>query len=249
MHLENSVALVTGASRGIGAAVSRTLAGHGAAVGVNYLNSQAAAEAVVADIIGTGGRAIAVQGDSRDPDDMNAAVRAVEDALGSIDTLVINAAMSFPTKPFLEIDWADFRAKLTGEIASAFHVCRAVVPGMVERRRGSIVAISSTLSRQPAPGYGAHTTAKSGLDGFVKSLALELAPQGIRVNVVAPGLTETDATAHIPGEVKAMMAEHIPMRRCSVPDDIARVVAFLASDMSDYLTGAYLPASGGHLML
>ena len=119
----------------------------------------------------------------------------------------------------------------------------------VERRRGSIVAISSTLSRQPAPGYGAHTTAKSGLDGFVKSLALELAPQGIRVNVVAPGLTETDATAHIPGEVKAMMAEHIPMRRCSVPDDIARVVAFLASDLSGYLTGAYLPASGGHLML
>ncbi|PIO96444.1 SDR family oxidoreductase [Pleomorphomonas carboxyditropha] len=249
MRLENSVALVTGASRGIGASVGRMLAGYGAAVGVNYFSNRDAAEAVVADIAATGGRAIAVQGDSRDPDAMTAAAREVESALGPIDILVINAAMAFPTRPFLDIGWADFEAKVTGEVASAFHVCKAVAPGMAARRHGSIIAISSTLSRQPAPGYSAHTTAKSGLDGFVKSLALELGPHGVRANIVAPGITDTDATAHIPGDVKAAMAEHIPLRRRGTPDDIARVVAFLASDASGYLTGAYLPANGGNLML
>lgn len=249
MRLDNSVAFVTGASRGIGASISRMLAGCGAAVGVNYLSNRVAADTVVEEIISAGGRGIAIQGDSRDPDDMGTAIAALENAFGAIDTLVINAAMSFPTKSFLDIDWADFRAKLIGETASAFHVCRAVVPGMIERRRGSIIAVSSTLSRHPAPGYSAHTTAKSGLDGFVKSLALELGPLGIRANVVAPGLTETDATAHIPNEAKAMMAEHIPLHRCGTPDDIAGIVAFLASDLSGYMTGAYLPASGGNIML
>lgn len=249
MRLDNSVAFITGASRGIGASISRMLAGSGAAVGVNYLSNRTAADTVVDDILAAGGRAVAIQGDSRDPDDMNVAIGALEQAFGPIDTLVINAAMSFPTKPLLEIDWTDFRTKLIGEAASAFHVCRAVVPGMIKRRRGSIIAISSTLSRHPALGYSAHTTAKSGLDGFIKSLALELGPHGIRANIVAPGLTETDATAHIPNEIKAVMAEHIPLRRCSTPDDIAKVVTFLASDLSGYVTGAYLPAGGGNIML
>jgi 3-oxoacyl-[acyl-carrier protein] reductase len=249
MLLENRTAFVTGASRGIGAAIARKLASHGATVGVNYLQNREAAEAVVAQIEAGGGRAVAVQGDTRNPEQTDALVREVTSALGPIDTLVVNAAMSFPTVSFMDFAWEDFEAKLVGEISSAFNACRAVVPGMIDQGKGSIIGISSALSRQPSPGYIAHATAKSGLDAFMKSLALELGPNCIRVNVVAPGLTETDATAHIPAEIKAGMAQHIPLCRCGQPDDIAGVVALLASDEACYVTGSYIFASGGMQML
>lgn len=248
MLLKDRVALVTGASRGIGAAISRKFAEEGAAVGVNYFQSQTAALEVVQQIEAAGGRAAAVQADSRNRDQVEAMVSAVEEALGAIDILVVNASMTFPTKPFLNYEWGDFEAKLVGEIASAYHVCRAVVPSMVKRGGGSVIAVSSTLSRVPGPGFVAHATAKSALDSFVKSLALELGPVGVRVNTVAPGLTETDATAHIPAEMKDAIAKHTPLGRCAQPEDIAGVATFLASDLSQYLTGAYIPASGGTLM-
>ncbi len=249
MLLKDRVALVTGASRGIGAAIAKQLAKEGAAVGVNYFSSPDAAREVVQRIEKAGGRATAVRGDTRNNGEVEAMVAEVERTLGPIDILVVNASMSFPMVPFLDFKWADFEAKLIGEIGSAFHACRAVVPGMVERGHGAVIAISSTLSRHPGPGFSAHTTAKSGLDGFMKSLALELGPQGVRVNVIAPGLTETDATAHLPAEMKAGIAQQIPLGRCAVPDDIATMVTFLASDNAAYLTGAYIPACGGLLML
>jgi 3-oxoacyl-[acyl-carrier protein] reductase len=120
---------------------------------------------------------------------------------------------------------------------------------MIQRRRGCIIAVSSGLSRQPGPGFSAHTTAKSGLDGFMKSLALELGPQGIRVNVVAPGLTETDATAFIPAAAKAAAGSHLPLGRIGQPEDVAGIIALVASDEAGYLTGQYLSAGGGGMML
>jgi 3-oxoacyl-[acyl-carrier protein] reductase len=115
---------------------------------------------------------------------------------------VLNVGLSFPVVPFLDYDWADFEANLGGELKAAFLCCKEVVPSMAEQKRGCIISVSSTLSRFPREGFCAHSSAKSALDAFIKSLALELGPQGIRVNAIAPGLTKTDATAFLPEEQK-----------------------------------------------
>lgn len=120
---------------------------------------------------------------------------------------------------------------------------------MIEQQRGCIIAVSSGLSRDPGEGFIAHSTAKSGLDAFVKSLALELGPHGIRVNVVAPGLTLTDATAQLPQEYKEASAQTIPLKRNGLPEDVAGAILLLASEEARFVTGAYLPVSGGIQML
>lgn len=249
MLLQNRVALVTGASRGIGAATARLLAAQGAAVGVNYVGNREAALAVVDGIRNAGGRALAVQADVTVPEQVERMVDAVRAEFGEIDTAVLNAGMNFPVKPFLEYDWPAFETKLVGELKSAFHCCRALVPAMVERGGGCIVAVSSTLSRHSSEGFVAHCTAKSGLDAFVRSLATELGPAGIRVNTVAPGLTRTDATAFIPEEAKQAMGSALPLGRVAEPDDIAGAVLWLVSDLARHVTGTYTPVCGGGLML
>ncbi len=247
--MTGKVAIVTGASRGIGAATAKRLAAHGAVVAVNYMNSRDAAEAVVREIVAGGGKAIAVQADVRDAAQVEAMAATVAGALGAVDILVLNASINFPIVPFLAFRWEDFEAKLTGELKSAFFCCKAFVPGMVERKRGSIVAVSSGLSRHPGYGFCAHSTAKSGLDAFMKSLALELGPSGVRVNVVAPGLTETDATSFLKPEYKEGTAKATPLQRIGVPEDVAGAVLFMASDEARFVTGGYLPVSGGVQML
>jgi 3-oxoacyl-[acyl-carrier protein] reductase len=249
MLLSGRTALITGSSRGIGAATARLFGAEGAAVAVNFHRSEEAARSVVATIRDGGGRAEAFRADVREPSQVQEMVRQAEEALGPIDTLVINASIGFPVTPFLEYDWSDFEAKLTGELRAAFHVTKAVAPGMVERGRGCIIGISSGLSRHPGFGFCAHSTAKSGLDGFLKSLALELGPQGIRVNTVAPGLTITDATAHMPQERRAQVARMTPLGRVAEPDDVAGAVLVLASRHARFVSGAYLPPSGGIQML
>ncbi|MBN1478070.1 SDR family oxidoreductase [Candidatus Sumerlaeota bacterium] len=249
MLLSGQTAVVTGASRGIGAATAKALARHGAAVAVNYFKSPEAAKAVVDEIVTSGGKAVAVRADVRDEAEVQAMATEVGKSLGPVDTLVLNASIGFPVVPFLEFRWEDFEAKLVGELRSAFLCCKAFVPGMVERGGGSVIAISSGLSRHPGQGFCAHSTAKSGLDAFVKSLALELGPSGIRVNVVAPGLTLTDATAWLSQEAKDATARSTPLGRVAVPEDVAGAVVFLASDEARFVTGTYLPTSGGVQML
>ena len=248
MSLAGNVALVTGASRGIGAAVAKALAAQGAAVAVNCHHSEAAAQAVATEIQAAGGRAMVVKADARDRTQVEAMAAAVKAELGPIGLLVLNASIGFPMKGFLDYPWEAFEAKLMGEMGAAFHGCRAVVPQMLERQKldgrgGSIVAITSGLARNPGWGFCAHSAAKAALEGFVRALACELGPMGIRVNAVAPGLTLTDATAGVPEKHKQAAAEHAALRRNGQAQDVAEAVAGLLQ--AGFVTGATLPVNGG----
>jgi 3-oxoacyl-[acyl-carrier protein] reductase len=243
MTLAGKVALVTGASRGIGAAIAEGLAKQGAAVAVNYFGSEAAALEVVRKIQAAGGRAMAVKADARDRAQLEAMATSVKAELGPISILVLNASIGFPMTGFVDYPWEGFEAKLLGELGAAFHGCRAVVPQMLELKGGTIVAITSGLARNPGWGFCAHSAAKAGLEGFVRALACELGPLGIRVNAVAPGLTLTDATAHIPEKQKEAAATHAPLRRNGQAEDIAEAVVGLVQ--TGFITGATLPVNGG----
>jgi 3-oxoacyl-[acyl-carrier protein] reductase len=246
--LRNQVAIVTGSSRGIGAATAKLLASHGAKVAVNYAASQERGQQVVAAIAASGGQAMLVRANVTVLEDVQAMVAAVERELGPIDILVNNANMSFPVMPFVEYRWEDFERKVTSEMQASFFTCQAVAPGMIRRHAGCIVNVSSGLSRVPGPGFIAHSSAKSALDAFSKALALELGPHGIRVNVVAPGLTLTEATVRQPKQMHEAVAAHTPLKRLAQPDDIAGAVLFFCADWSRFVTGTYLPVCGGTQM-
>lgn len=247
--LTNRVILVTGASRSIGAATAKLLARHGAAVGINYYNSELAAHQVVDAIASEGGKALAVKGDVREIHQVETMVQQVTEAFGAIDTLVINANVLFRIAPFLEHSWEDFEAKLLGELKGAFYPCKAVVPSMIKQQKGCIIAVSSIASRYPNNGFSAHTTAKSGLDGFLKSLALELGPYGIRVNAIAPGLILTDALSSTSQEWKDNTAQMTPLRRNGMVEDVAGTILLMASEEAKFITGTYLPVNGGAQIL
>jgi len=247
--LQDKVAIVTGSSRGIGAETAKLLAAHGAKVAVNYCASRERAEQVLAEIRLRGGEGILAQADVTERAQVETLVRETQEKLGPIDILVNNAAIGFPTVPFTEYRWEDFERKVVQEMAACFHPCQAVIPGMVRRGHGCIVNVSSGLSRTPGVGYSSHSAAKSALDALSKSLATELGPAGIRVNVVAPGLTDTDATAFVPAQVREMIAQHTPLRRVGRPEDVAGAVLFCCVDWSRFVTGAYLPVSGGSHMI
>jgi 3-oxoacyl-[acyl-carrier protein] reductase len=151
--------------------------------------------------------------------------------------------------PFVEHKWEDFEAKLLAELKSAFYLCKVVAPSMVEHKRGCIIAVSSVAVSCASEGFISHSSAKSALDGFVKSLALELGPQGIRVNAVALGLIETDATASQPQEWKDNMAQMVPLQRNGQPEDVAGAILLLASEQARFITGTYLLVNGGLQMI
>ncbi|MFP4416239.1 MAG: amino acid adenylation domain-containing protein [Chitinispirillaceae bacterium] len=247
--LENKVVLVTGGSRGIGRATVRLLASQGASVAVNYLKSEERAMMVKEIIQEDGGEAEIFQGDTTEPKEVKSLIEKVRGHYGKIDVVVSNAAIGFEIKPFKESNWIEFERKLTNEIKSLFLLSQEVIAEMAERKSGSIIAVSSTMSKHPHPGYAAHSAAKSALDAFVRSLAIELGPDGVRINTVAPGLTLTDATAAMSNKIKETAATNCPLQRNGLPRDIAGAILFLASDLSQFMTGTYLPVDGGYTML
>jgi 3-oxoacyl-[acyl-carrier protein] reductase len=240
--MTQKVALVTGGSRGIGAAIVKALAREGFAVAVNYLKSGELAEKVLAE---SGGRGSTYQADARDHAQVAAMVKAVEQTLGPVDAAVHNAHVDFPMGPFHLLQWEGIRAKLEGEMGGFHALCAATVPGMAERKWGRIVAVSSSLSRFPGEGFGAHAAAKAALDSACRVLARELGPSGITVNSVGPGLVDTDATKNQPQEMKQAVARFTPLGRIGVPDDIGPAVAFLCTEEARWITGQYLPLNGG----
>jgi 3-oxoacyl-[acyl-carrier protein] reductase len=249
MNLNGKVAIVTGGARGIGAAASKLLALRGAKVVVNYVKNEAAAATVVADIRTKGGEAVAFQADVREEQAVNSLLQFAKATFGDqVDILVNNANIPFRFTPFDEVSWEDFSQKVSGELKSAFLMTKAVLPSMIAQHSGRIIYISAGPGRHPIDGMIAHGTAKGAIDTFAKYIAHEFGPLGITSNVIAPGATETDATAFLPEHVKQTLSSFTPLRRIGQPDDIASVIAFLASDDSRFVTGTYTPVDGGFSM-
>ena len=249
LNLNDKVALITGASRGIGAASAKALAHHGAIVIINYIKSKDKAEELLDDIKKAGGKGVVFQADVRDQGAVNGMVEFTLKEFGKIDVLVNNANINFPIRPFIELTWEQIEAKILGEMKALYNCSQAVLKDMLNRKSGKLIFVSSSLSRFPGFGFSAHAAAKSAMDSMAKVMAMELGPSGITVNVVGPGLTLTDATAGQPKEVHEQVAAITPLRRLGMPDDIAGVVLFLASSLSDYLNGEYIPVTGGSFMI
>lgn len=243
--MNEKVAIITGASRGIGAETAKLLAEHGAKVVVNYANNKKAAQEVVDSIRENGGVSIAIKADIRNKDEVDSLVNETISHFGKVDVLVNNAAISFAMKSFCDMEWDEFRTKLEEEVKAAFIATKSVLPIMKEQKYGKLVYISSSLSHQPFPNFIAHGTAKGALNSFVKYLAKELGPFNITANVVAPAMVETDATTHTPVEQKEQVKMFTPLGRIAKPEDIARSVLFFASNQSAFVTGTYAPVSGG----
>jgi 3-oxoacyl-[acyl-carrier protein] reductase len=249
LGLKDKVALITGASRGIGAASAKALAHHGATVVINYIKSNDKAEELLGDIKKAGGKGMVLKADVREQGAVDAMVESTLKEFGKIDVLVNNANINFPIRPFIELKWDQIEAKILGEMKALYNCSQAVLKDMMSRKSGKLIFVSSSLSRFPGFGFSAHAAAKSAMDGIAKVMAMELGPMGITVNVVGPGLTLTDATAGQPKEVHEQVAAITPLRRLGMPDDIAGVVLFLASSLSDYLDGEYIPVTGGSFMI
>ncbi len=243
------VALITGASRGIGAATALLLAKHGYRVVVNHRASAQKAEEVVAAIVAAGGEAVAIKADVTVPDDVTAMVDEIAQRWGGTDVLVHNAMTPFAITSFAELSWEQLGGKLDSELHAAFLTTKAVVPGMISRGYGRLIYLSSELSRHPRAGMITLGTAKAALDQFVRYVAVELAPHGITVNLVAPTTVEgTRVTQQLTAEKMRELAAATPMHRLPRPDDVAKTVAFLASEDSGLTTGHYLPVNGGLAM-
>ena len=244
----NGVALVTGAGAGLGRACALTLGERGARVAVHYMKSRRGAEDIVATLKDTGHDAEAFQADLTKTAAVTALVDAVTARFGAIDILVNNAGDLIERKPILEMSDDFFRAVLDVNLTSAFLVCRAVGRSMVARKRGTIVNMSSLAAwNGGGPGAGAYAAAKGAIVSLTKALAKELAPHGIRVNCVAPGLIG-DTAFHgrfTPPAAFETAAKGVPLGRAGTPEEVATVVAFLVSTDAAFLTGETIEINGG----
>ena len=241
------VALVTGSSRGIGRAAAAELAKEGYAVCVNYLRHRKAAEALVSQLRAQGREALAIQADVADSRAVEEMVRHAESDLGPVTLLVNNAGISWQGL-FQDTDDETWDRILAVNLTGARNAARAVLPRMISEKTGCIVNISSMWGLRGASCEVAYACSKAAIIGLTRSLALELAPSGIRVNCVAPGCIETDMVRVLGRETRDMLVAETPLGRLGTPEDIAHAVSFLASEKASFLTGQVLTADGGFIV-
>ena len=247
MLLGGKVALVTGASRGIGRAIALRLAGEGAKVAINYAGNMTKAEAVKAEIEQNGGEAILVQADVADSSAVEAMVAKVTEVFGQIDILVNNAGITRDGL-LMRMKEEDFDAVVNTNLKGVFHCTKTVSKLMMKKRSGRIINMASVVGIMGNAGQTNYAAAKAGVIGFSKSAAKELAARGITVNVVAPGFIDTDMTAAMTDKAKELTLTGIPMKKMGTPEDVANAVLFLASDCASYITGQTVNVDGGMVM-
>ena len=236
------VAIVTGASRGIGRAIALRLAAAGARIVAGARADHA--HSVVGEIDAAGGTAVGVTLEVTESASVSGMVQTALDRFGRIDVLVNNAGI-VRDQLLLRMKPEDWDAVIATNLTAAFACCRAVLRPMVKQRSGRIVNIGSVVGQTGNPGQANYAASKAGLVGFTRSLALEVASRGITANVVAPGLIETDMTAALDKRARDALCSRIPMRRLGTPDDVAGAVCFLVSDEASYITGQVLSINGG----
>lgn len=242
--LKGKVALVTGASRGIGKAIALALAENGAAVAVNYSSSEASALEVAEIIRKNGGRAEIFKARVNVESEVEEMFTAVEKSLGPVDILINNAGIT-KDNLLMRMKTEEWDSVIDVNLKGAFLCTRRAVKGMMKNRYGKIINISSVVGFAGNAGQFNYSATKAGIIGMTKSAALECASRGIRVNAVAPGFIETDMTASLSDDVKAAYMEKIPLKSLGKPEDIANAVVYLASPLSDYMTGQTLHLNGG----
>jgi 3-oxoacyl-[acyl-carrier protein] reductase len=244
-ELKDKVAIVTGASKGIGAEIARQFAAEGASVVVNYASSRVGADQVVADILKGGGKAIAVQADVAKSEDVKRLFAATREAFGKIDILVNNAGV-FDFAPLEQVSEANFRKQFDTNVLGTILTTQEAL-SYFGNAGGSVINFSSISSTNPVPNSVVYSASKSAVDALSKALANELAGRKIRVNVIAPGMTMTEGLSAmgVDDEMARTVGTTVPMGRIGRPGDIANVATFLASDRSAWLTGERITASGG----
>lgn len=243
--LKQQVAVVTGASRGIGKATAIALGKLGANVVVNYASNQQAAEEVVKEIIDNGGSAIALKADVSQEEEVEEMIKKVMEKWGRIDVLVNNAGITRDTL-MLRMKLEDWQKVINLNLTGVFLCCKAVSKIMLKQRRGKIVNISSVAGQMGNPGQANYSAAKAGVIGLTKTLAKEFASRGVTVNAVAPGFIETDMTSGLQADEILKM---IPLNRYGKPEEIAGMIRFLVADSaSDYITGQVFNVDGGMVM-
>ncbi|HEV7677325.1 MAG TPA: 3-oxoacyl-[acyl-carrier-protein] reductase [Candidatus Dormibacteraeota bacterium] len=242
--LEGRVALVTGASRGIGRAVALALAEQGASVAVGYGSNAAAAEEVAEAVRAHGVNAVALGAELSDTEQAASLIARTVDALGGVDVVVNNAGLARDNLAMRMSD-ADWQAVIDVDLTAAFVICRAALRPMLRKRWGRIVNVSSISGVMGNPGQANYSAAKAGLIGLTKSLAREVATRSITVNAVAPGFIETDMTTTLDAALRERVTAAIPVERMGTAEEVAAAIAFLASPQASYITGHVLHVDGG----